>query len=86
MPPLSVIMDWVRRKGIGLRAGPKQRGRGFKRRTDSELRGIAFVIARRIKARGLPAHHILQLAGEKLARVVGEELGKSLGQGAESRE
>lgn len=86
MPPLSVIQDWVRRKGIGLRKGPKQKGRGFKRRTDAELRSIAFVVARRIKARGLPAHHILRLASAKLARVVGEELAKGLGKGAESRE
>lgn len=86
MPPLSVIADWVRRKGIGVRQGPKQKGRGFKRRTDAELRGIAFIIARRIRARGLPAHHILRLASAKLERVVGRELAKLGAEGAESRE
>lgn len=102
MPPLSVIADWVRRKGIGLRAGPRQqvtvtrkvngqvrqvtRTRGFKRRTDAELRSIAFTVARAIKARGLPAHHILRLASAKLSRVVGGELAKMQVGRPESRE
>lgn len=98
MPPLSVIADWVRRKGIGLRAGPVQQvtrvvggrvitgRRGFNRRSKAELRSIAFVVARAIKARGLPAHHIMRLAGEKLDVIVQGELAKGLGHGAESRE
>lgn len=102
MPPLSVIADWVRRKGVGARRGPQQqvmvtrmvKGKAqqvrkklrFKRYTDSELRGIAFVVARAIKARGLPAHHILRLASAKLAKVVGGELAKMQVGRPESRE
>jgi len=86
MPPLDLILAWVKRKGIGLRSGPKQKGRGVKRRSDAEARGIAFVIARKIKARGLPAHHILGLASDKLEALIGEALVKEMGEGAESRE
>jgi hypothetical protein len=86
MPPLSVIEDWVRRKGIGLRSGPAKKGSKFQRRTEAELRGIAFVIARQIRSRGLPAHHIIRLASQKLEKVIGQELAKLGTEGAESRE
>lgn len=66
MPPLSVIEDWVRRKGIGRQYGPDQQGRRkvSRKLNDSEIRGIAFVIARAIKARGIQGLHIAELAAE----------------------
>lgn len=98
MPPLDVILDWVRRKHIGQQIhGPVQQQygphqKGARRRSDraraveAQQRWIALQIARKIKARGLPAHHILKLASDKLVELIGEELAKELGEGAESRE
>jgi hypothetical protein len=62
-PPLQVIVAWLARKGIVKGAG----SRNFA--TDSQyakLRSAAFVMARAIKRRGLPAHHVLLLAARKL--------------------
>lgn len=66
MPPLAVIEDWVRRKGIGRQYGPDQKGKRkvSRKLNDSEIRGIAFVIARAIKARGIEGLHIMELAAE----------------------
>lgn len=63
-PPLQAIIDWVKRKGLGIQFGPKQKGkRGPARRlTDAAARGIAYTIARAIKRRGLPAHWVLDRA------------------------
>lgn len=96
MPPLQVILEWVKRKKIGERiqgpvqqqSGPRQRGgrnvSDRRRAVENQQHWIALQIARKIKARGLPAHHILQLAGDKLAKVVGQELAKMLTGDADS--
>ena len=61
-PPLDVITAWVLRKGLSSRSS-----RSFA--TDSQWRAarqIAFVIARAIKRRGLPAHLVMTRAAETM--------------------
>ena len=95
MPPIDVIFEWVKRKGIGRDfIGPAQRQvgpiqRGARRRSDRQVEvsrqqwGIALAIARKIKARGLPAHHILRLAAVEIDRAVREAIDDFLaGRGA----
>lgn len=98
MPPLELILAWVKRKGIGRaihgpvqpQYGPQQRG--ARRKSDrahaveNQQHWIALQIARKIRARGLPAHHILKLAGERIAKRIAEDLVKALAEGRESRE
>lgn len=84
-PPVALILEWVKRKGIGRQYGPNQAG---KRKvstalTDNEARGIAFVIARAIGKRGVPAHHILEAAAVEIDRAVREAIDEYLsGRGA----
>lgn len=72
MPPLAAIIEWVKRKGIGRAYGPNQAGkrRVSKALSDSAARGIAYVIARAIAKRGVPAHHILEAASVEIDREV----------------
>lgn len=96
MPPLDVILAWVKRKKIGAEikgpvqafSGPRQRGGKNRsdrvRAVEAQQHWIALQIARKIKARGLPAHHILKLASDKLELLIGEDLAKVLNEGAES--
>lgn len=87
MPPVDVLLDWVRRKGLGRElvgpvkasAGPRQRGakRGPSDRSRAIAAaqyGIALSIARKIKARGLPAHHILARVEARLTPIVHEKI------------
>jgi hypothetical protein len=53
MPPIGVIADWVRRKRL-------VRGRG--KDAEADVRSLAFLVARAIKQRGMPARHILRRA------------------------
>lgn len=70
-PPISVIMQWVRRKKIGMAAGPRAKGSAAGRRlNDREVRRMAFVIARAIAKRGLPARMILENASHAIDRQV----------------
>jgi len=68
MPPVAVIAAWVRRKRLVEGSGAA-RARGE--------RQAAFLIARAIKVRGLPARHVLALASRKLDSIVRAELGKA---------
>ena len=57
---------------MGRQYGPNQAG---KRKvstnlSDRQARGIAFVIARAIGKRGVPAHHILEAAAVEIDRAV----------------
>lgn len=95
MPPLGVILEWVKRKKIGAEVkGPVQafsgpRQRGGKNRSDraraveNQQHWIALQIARKIKARGLPAHHILRLASDKLEVLIRGELAKLIAESAD---
>lgn len=71
-PPIGPIIEWVKRKGIGRQYGPNQAGKRKVSRalSDREARGIAFVIARAIGKRGVPAHHILEAAAVEIDRAV----------------
>ena len=73
MPPVSVILAWLQRKKIVY--GP------FKDawHKQKEEAHIALLIARKIKARGLPAHHVLRLASQRLDPIVRRALEKRLG-------
>ena len=51
-PPTDVILNWLRVKGVRVLLRDSK-GR-FKKHTESGLRGVAFVMARAIKRRGLP--------------------------------
>ena len=51
-PPTDVILKWLRVKGVRVLLRDSK-GR-FKKHSEGGLRGVAFVIARAIKKRGLP--------------------------------
>ena len=61
-PPIAVIAEWVRRKGL---VGGKP-GKG----NPSAIRQAAFLIARAIRRRGIPGHHVLALAARRLDPIV----------------
>jgi hypothetical protein len=74
MPPVDALTDWVIRKRL-------VKGRGIKAR--AEARGVAFVIARKIAERGLPAKRVLARAVKRLVplatRAISDALSKPLG-------
>ena len=72
-PPTAVIEAWLRRK---LRVAIKE-GR-HAQMSPSAYRGVAFVIARAIGRRGLPAHHILAKVDARLRPLVMAEVQKAL--------
>lgn len=59
-PPIKPIMRWLKIKGIALRGS---NGR-FIERTESNYRGIAYVIARSIGKRGIQGIHYFREAFE----------------------
>lgn len=63
MPPINLIAEWVRRKGIG---------------TKEEAKGIAFVIARSIARKGTPGKWILKKSQIILDPLVLEALALSV--------
>lgn len=68
-PPLAAIEAWIMRKGIGAAQGPRERGPGGRaavKRRRAQVRALAYVIARQIKRRGLPALLILQHAAHDI--------------------
>jgi len=69
-PPLKVIIDWVSRKKIAGDPGATHAARS----RDSEVRSVAFLIARAIKRRGIKGRHVLQIASLRLERDVSEAL------------
>jgi hypothetical protein len=94
MPPVGVILAWVKRKKIGATfAGPVQPTRkvystlGGKSRkpgarklaVDRQQRGIALMIARSIGRRGLPARHVLALTEQVLTPIVEKAIDDALG-------
>ena len=93
MPPVDVIAEWVRRKGIGDQLvgpvqasyGPRQKGKRQKsdraRAVEEQQRGIALQIARKIAARGLPAHHILRRMDRELRPLLIAAIGAALDRG-----
>jgi hypothetical protein len=94
MPPVDVILAWVKRKGIGATfTGPLRRtvrvyaanrkGRAKapnerKLVIDSQQRHIALQIARKIGARGLPARHVLALTEDLLTPIVERAVDRAL--------
>ncbi len=89
MPPIDVIAEWVKRKGIGLQYQPvaPRRGGGrlalaarrrARRLTDAAARSIAFMIARSIKARGLPPKLVLDKASHHIDEKVREAIDRLL--------
>jgi hypothetical protein len=74
---LASLRLWVHRHGMdkseatSQRSGLKGRGRlKMKDRTEAARDSIAFLIARAIKARGLPAKHVLARAKPLLAQLM----------------
>lgn len=95
MPPLQMIFDWVKRKRIGAKVhgpvqefvGPQQKGRrmsGRKAAVMNAQRWAALQIARKIAARGLPAHKIVSRTHEKLMPLVETAIAKRLGTGPDA--
>jgi hypothetical protein len=76
MPPLDLIAEWVRRKGVGVQVGPVRRGRS---RPEVDVRGLAFVVARAIARRGLPAHRIFARLERQLTPVVQHAIADAAG-------
>lgn len=81
-PPLQAIIAWVFRKGL-----VKSSSRSFaSNRQYAAARALAYVIARSIGRRGLPAHRILALASAELDKVVQREVTTALfGEGSGAR-
>lgn len=78
-PPIAAIAAWIERKGIAAQFGPRQRGAGGRAaamRRKAQVRALAYVIARQIKRRGMPALLIIQHA----AVHVDVEIQKALGE------
>lgn len=50
MPPTSPILQWIKRKPVRLR---DLKTGSFIKQTESKLKGLAFVIARKIKEKGI---------------------------------
>lgn len=93
MPPVDVILAWVKRKRIGATfTGPVAKtARAFstiggrakapgarKLAVDAQQRRIALYIARKIGARGLPAHHILEITEQVLSPIVQAAIDEAL--------
>ncbi len=88
-PPVAAIAAWILRKGIGRQAGPtgaRTSRTGERRATVHKLKqrqamALAYVIARQIKRRGLPALLILQHAAEgidaEIQKAIGELMSKA---------
>lgn len=64
-PPVDVIAAWLKRKKIG--AG-----------TPAQIKGMAFVVARAIGRRGLPAHKILAKVSVRLGPLVADAVTKAI--------
>lgn len=62
MPPVAALIPWVQRHGL---AGP---GRGKASRT--QARRVAFLIARKIARKGIPAHPYLATALERQLPII----------------
>lgn len=71
-PPTEALVGWVKRKGL-------VKGRG--KSADAEARGVAFIIARAIAKRGLPAKGVLKRALERLRTEVEEAVRAALAGG-----
>ncbi len=86
-PPISVIADWVIRKGLFNTRVTKKIGNRIitktrrARRTPDLMRrarSVAYVIARAIAHRGLPAHRILEIASKEIDVLIRAELQKAI--------
>lgn len=92
MPPVAAILAWMRRKKIGLTQGPavmshtvlqkgarrQSYGEAHRELRDSQLEHVALQIARAIRARGLPAHHILGAASIGIDRQIQADIKREL--------
>lgn len=93
MPPVSVILAWVKRKRIGASlvgpvrpnvrvrstTGGKARTIGGRRgAVDRQQYGIALSIARSIKWRGLKGHRVLAITEAVLTPIVAAEIDAAL--------
>lgn len=71
MPPTAPILKWIKRKPIRLR--DLETG-SFIKQTESKLKGLAFVIARKIKREGIKATNFLTDPFEKEFKNLSNEL------------
>jgi hypothetical protein len=69
-PPTSVIMKWLEQK---LRGSVKNR-----KSREAQARGLAFVIARAIGKRGLPAHRVMARTRLRLNRIVRDAVDQAM--------
>lgn len=80
MPPIDVIAAWVRRKNKWGSASAKS-----SKKPEAQVRAIAYLIARSIGRRGLPAREILAKTADRLGPIVVAEIGKALAGGGEHK-
>lgn len=71
-PPLKVLMEWVVRKKLVA---------GGRKANQSDVRGVAWLIQRAIKRRGIPGRHVLGIASRNIQADVRQALRAELGGG-----
>lgn len=94
LPPIDVILAWVKRKRLGtsfvgpVRKAPRAYSTLGGRKVsissrrlaiESQQRWIALNIARKIAARGLPARHVLAIVEETLTPIVEGAIDEAIG-------
>lgn len=68
---MDALAGWVYRKGLAGRSGPREDRMAAARR-------VAYVVARKIRARGLPAKHVLLRTMHRLTPKVREAVGRAV--------
>lgn len=79
MPPVALIVEWVRRKKLIAKAPP---GKGSaKKRRERATRGLGYVIARSIARKGIQGRFVMRHAWARLRPIVRQAVKQAL-QGA----
>lgn len=69
-PPSSAILEWIKKKPIK----PRGRKGGFVKSSESQLKSIAFLIARSIGVHGIEGIHYFEEAVTEVMAARGQEL------------
>lgn len=69
-PPPQVLIDWIVRKGL-----QHDSGRPLK---DYEIKGLAYVIGRKISEKGIPPKKVLERTMERLDPIIFQEIRKAV--------
>jgi hypothetical protein len=69
-PPPGVLVDWIRRKDFRHESGRDL--------TAAEVRGLAYVIGKKIAEKGVPGKKILERSMERLEPLILDEIRKAV--------